>query len=312
MAPWRLGLVGLGTISRYYLAGIERLPTFRLAAVCDVDVGRLAPFRHELPCYGTHQEMIRDAALDAVIVAVPNDLHASVCSDALCAGLPVCVEKPLATDLTAGRGLVAQARHRGLPLLTAFHRRHNGAVVRLRRDLAGKPPIRSLRVRYLERIEEHAGDNHWYLDPARCGGGCVADNGPNAFDLTRLLLGEVKVIDACIERDARGIDRRAVVNLRAESGSTAHVQLDWSYDGECKELEVERVDGTIHLADMLHGHSGFKGSLWHEYIGVLDQLDRVLTRGRPEDDGGLPALKLVTSTYGAAKSDRVPSPDRSS
>lgn len=306
MPQWRLGLVGVGTIARYYLAGIARRDSLRLVAVCDIDPRRLDPFRDRVACYGDHRDMLADTTLDAVIVAPPNDLHVPVCRDVLDADVPVCVEKPLAVDVTAGRELVARARERGLPLLTAFHRRYNAAVVELLGDLATRAPVRSLRIRYLESIEDHVGDDRWYLDPDRCGGGCVADNGPNAFDLARLLLGEVRVTWADIRRDVRGIDRQAQVGLRAGIGATVRVELDWSYDGECKDLEVRLADGTTHRADMLRDHPDFKGSLWHEYTGVLADLEGVLKGGRRRDDGGLPALELVTSTYSLARAEHSP------
>ncbi|MGH3547476.1 MAG: Gfo/Idh/MocA family protein [Pseudonocardiaceae bacterium] len=217
--------------------------------------------------------MLRYADLDAVVVTVPNDAHVTVCSDALEAGLPVCVEKPLATRLTDGEALVECARTTGGQLFTAFHRRYNSAVLTLAQRLPPGTPIESLTVRYLERIEDHGGRDHWYLDPARCGGGCVADNGPNAYDLATLLLGDVQVTGTTIIRDVRGIDRQAQVLLRGASGVTARVELDWSYDGERKDVEVRLADGSTDSADLIRDYPDFKSSLWHEYVGVLRDFD---------------------------------------
>ncbi|MGH8881480.1 MAG: Gfo/Idh/MocA family protein, partial [Stackebrandtia sp.] len=155
----------------------------------------------------------------------------------------------------------------------------------------------SVTARYHERIEEHTGPDGWYLDPARCGGGCLADNGPNAYDLVRLLLGDCRVTAADLRRDKHGIDRQAIVSLQAESGAVARIELDWSYPGECKDVEVRLADGTVHRVDLLAGHDGFKASLWHEYIGVLTDFDRVLSGPSPDPDPGLSALAFVTSAY---------------
>lgn len=293
----RIGLVGLGTVSRFYLAGVRRVPSMTLVAVCDVDAATLAPFADCVECHTDYRTMLRVADLDAVVVTTPNDLHFPVCRDALEAGAAVCVEKPLATRVADGLALVEAARARHLPLFTAFHRRYNSAVSALARRSPRHPAIRSVVVRYLERIEEHAASDGWYLDPARCGGGCVADNGPNAYDLVRLFLGEVQVADASVRRDGRGVDRQAVAVLEAPSGATARVELDWSYEGERKEVEIHLADGTSHGIDMLAGHRGFKASLWHEYIGVLQDFARALSPGAQREDGGLAALALVDATY---------------
>ncbi len=308
-APIRLGIVGLGVISRYYVAaltGPDAPPELRLSAVCDLDPGVLDPYRDQLACYSDHATLLAGAGVDAVVVNVPNDAHHPVVRDVLAAGLPVCVEKPLATTLADGEDLVALARGRGLPLLTAFHRRYNDNVLALL-DRVGGRPVRHLTVRYHERIEEHVGRDRWYLDPERCGGGCVADNGPNAIDLVHLVLGPVTLERAEVVRDAAGIDRQATIDLRAASGATARVELDWSYPhGEAKDVRVELADGSTDRADMLAGHVAFKSSLGHEYVGVLRHFASVL-RGRVASwPDGLAPLRLVTEVYERAARPAIP------
>ncbi|QNP75646.1 Gfo/Idh/MocA family oxidoreductase [Streptomyces roseirectus] len=297
--PTRIGLIGLGVISKFYVAAFERLPGLELAAVCDLRPAALEPFR-DTARYTGHAGLLADAGVDAVVVNVPNDAHATVCADALAAGVAVCVEKPLATRVEDGRALADRARETGVTLFTSFHRRYNSAVLRLLAEVAAAGvPVRSLTVRYLERIEDHAGSDRWYLDAERCGGGCVADNGPNAFDLVRLFLGDVGLVSADVVRDGRDTDRRAGIDLRSTAGVSARVELDWSYDGEVKDVTVELADGTRLSADMLAGHPEFKGSLWHEYVGVLTDFDARLRAGQDACADGLAALELVDAVYRA-------------
>jgi predicted dehydrogenase len=159
-------------------------------------------------------------------------------------------------------------------------------------------------VRYLERIEEHVGRDRWYLDPGRCGGGCVADNGPNSFDLVRLFMGDVTVEDAVITRDEHGVDRVADIRLRNAAGATARVELDWSYpSGELKDVEVRLANGTVVQADMLAGHPAFKSSLAHEYIGVLQDFRLSVLLGMDRACDGLAALDLVEASYHLGRSE---------
>ena len=302
--PLRIGIVGLGVISRFYLAALRSSRSLTLAAVCDHDEGALAPHRRTVACHRDHRDMLDRADVDAVVVTVPNHVHAPVCRDVLAAGLPVCVEKPLATRLDDGRHLAAEARSRGLCLFTAFHRRYNASVRALAGRLPPDVPIESVTVRYLERIEDHAGRDRWYLDPGRCGGGCVADNGPNAFDLARLLLGDLAVAGIATDRDGHGVDRRARVRLTSGAGARVRVALDWSYPGERKDVEVRLADGSRRMADLLAGHPGFKASLWHEYVGVLGDFERAIPAGGTHRDGGLPALELVHAAYRAERPSR--------
>jgi predicted dehydrogenase len=295
----RVGIVGLGVISRYYL---KALPTadLELAAVCDRNPDVLAEHQGTVPCFTDHRDLLASGTVDAVVVNVPNDAHFPVVRDVLAAGLPVCVEKPLGIRLAEGEELVAEARLRDLPLLVAFHRRYNDNVLALKAGLTA--PVTHVTVRYHERIEEHVGRDRWYLDPERCGGGCVADNGPNALDLVHLFLGPVELAHAEITRDPAGVDRQAVLDLRSPTGATARVELDWSYpDGEAKDVTVSTADGRVHRADMLAGHAAFKSSLDHEYVGVLEHFAGVL-RGRVDDwPDGLYPLRLVTEAYAAER-----------
>ncbi|MFD0202885.1 MULTISPECIES: Gfo/Idh/MocA family protein [Saccharothrix] len=288
----RLGVVGLGVISRFYLAAIASSPGFELAAVCDLDERALAD--HRVPAYRSHREMLDAGGVDAVVVTASNDVHAGIAMDAIRRGLPVCLEKPLATTLRDGLAVAEAARARDVALFTAFHRRYNANVLALLDKLAGAPPIAELTVRYLERIEDHVGADRWYLDPARSGGGCVADNGPNALDLVRLFLGEVTVESARVTR-VDGIDRQATLHVRGRA--PAVVELDWSHPGETKDVTARLTDGTVLRADVLAGYDEFKGSLWHEYEGVLRDFATAVAAGSAWRDGGLAALDLVDEVY---------------
>jgi predicted dehydrogenase len=255
----RIGLIGLGVISRFYLAALERAACARLVAVCDPDENRLAAAPAQVPRYRDHRELLRAADLDAVVVNVPNDLHYPVCRDALAAGRAVCVEKPLATDPQDGHHLAQLSQQSGAVLFTSFHRRYNREVNALRRRIASGAPIASLTVRYEETIEEHAGRDRWYLDPKRCGGGCVADNGPNAFDLVRLFLGDVRVTGATVHRDAQGVDRQAQVLLNAPSGARARVVLDGPAPASARRWRCDSPTGPSTEPTCSRGIKSSKG-----------------------------------------------------
>lgn len=293
----RLALIGLGAVSKYYLAAIRQVPEVDLVAVCDLRGDAMASHGGRLPCYRDHARLLAEERLDGVVVTVPNDAHARVCRAAIDAGVAVCVEKPLARTLREARELQTLSNERGVPLFTAFHRRYNDNVRDLVDLVAGRSPVVAVTVRYLERIEEHIGGDAWYLDPQRCGGGCLADNGPNAFDLVRLFLGELTPSRVDITRDGHGIERGATIDLCSMGGAKARVELDWSYPGEVKDIEIRLADGTCHRADMLDGYPDFKGSLWHEYRGIVSDFVRSTRSGGRENVAGLAAQLLVDACY---------------
>lgn len=297
----RVGVIGLGVISRYYLPALAAHRDTVLTAVADLDPARTAGFGPDVAVHRDHHALLADQDVDAVVVNVPNHLHPSICRDALLAGRHVCCEKPLAIEPAPAAELTELAERNGLVLLTAFHRRYNRNLLDLARLVADREPPRRALLTYRERIEEHCGDDSWYLDAAQCGGGCLADNGPNALDTALALFGQVRVVGAELRRDSDGVDRQAVVRLAADSGCAVRVELDWSYPhGEDKRVVLEWDDGRRAEADLLAGFPGFKSSLNHEYDGVVaDLADAVLGR-RSRVDTGAVVAELVARAYRAS------------
>jgi predicted dehydrogenase len=300
----RIGIIGLGVISRFYVDALaSEVQDIELAAVCDLNEATLAPHKGKIPVFRDHRELLATTELDAVVVNVPNDVHFEVCRDALAAGVAVCVEKPLGITVQEGRALRDLAAEKNVALFTAYHRRYNTNVLDLLASLPADVPVERLTVRYWEKIEEHVGKDRWYLDPARCGGGCVADNGPNAIDVVHLFLGDdVAFKEAQVTRDELGIDRQAVITLEDAAGVTAVVDLDWAYEhGERKDVEVLLADGRVLTTDMLAGYPAFKSSLAHEYVGVLREFGEVLRGERTTWPNGLATLELVGEVYAAER-----------
>jgi predicted dehydrogenase len=290
-------MVGLGVISKFYVAALEKSKSATMTAACDLRAEALEPHRAKgRAVYLDYHELLADPNVDGVVINVPNDRHVDLCRDALLAGKHVLCEKPLALREDDANLLAHLARARGRVLFTAFHRRYNRHVLDAIERCRGRR-ITRLSVRYLEKIEEHSGADAWYLDPARCGGGCIADNGPNAFDVVCAVLGPVRVLECIVQRDGQGVDRRARVELVSAKGVPAHVELDWSFPGELKDLAIELQGGEIVHADMLDGFHEFKSSLWHEYEGVLDDFLARVRAGDHATEGGVEAVRLTAQAY---------------
>jgi predicted dehydrogenase len=296
----RVGMVGLGVISKYYAAALAQSTELKLAAVFDRDLERCKPYGDAgIPVTRTLGQLLERPDLEAVLVNVPNDLHHAVCSAALEHRLHVCCEKPLATRIEHAEAIAQTAASHERVLFTALHRRYNSNFLPLLK--LPRERITHVHVRYLEDIRAHCGDDLWYLDPARCGGGCIADNGPNAIDLVLELLGHASIATATLKRDENRVDLQAVVEFSADNGSTAAVELDWAYpNGEAKDVTVELDDNTVLTADLLDGYHAFKSSLYHEYVGVLHDFHDVVSRGARSSQRGVDLVRLVDDSYRVA------------
>ncbi|WP_045234537.1 Gfo/Idh/MocA family protein [Deinococcus pimensis] len=112
----RVGVVGVGNISPIYLQAPRRSPNLEVTAVGDLDLDRARARAEEfgVPLALPLGELLASDEVDVVLNLTVPAAHADVSLAALAAGKHVYSEKPLATDLSAGRAVLDLARGRSL------------------------------------------------------------------------------------------------------------------------------------------------------------------------------------------------------
>src|ERR1017187_1015731 len=111
----RLASFGANGMAFSTLDGIASHPKVRLVCVAEVDASRLDRVKKKYPdahLYQDWREMLRKerGQIDAACVGTPDHMHAPQAIDAMRAGLPVYVQKPLAHDIHEVRTLMKMAR----------------------------------------------------------------------------------------------------------------------------------------------------------------------------------------------------------
>lgn len=115
--PVGVGVLGCGTWGRNHARTLAGLGA--LAALADADADRAGACALELGCRAmTPEALIAAPEIDAVVLAMPPDLHARTALAALAAGKHVLVEKPMALNLAEAEAIVAAARRTGLVAMT--------------------------------------------------------------------------------------------------------------------------------------------------------------------------------------------------
>ncbi len=132
-ARLRVGLAGLGSMGRNHLRNLAARDDVVLTAVADPNEEALVPATNQLGArpYADPLDMLDAERLDALIVAAPTTFHHRIALGALERGVPVLVEKPLATTVAEGRELVEEAERRGVLLQAGHIERFNPAVLAL-------------------------------------------------------------------------------------------------------------------------------------------------------------------------------------
>lgn len=140
MHPVGVALVGAGPWGRTLAQAFMRLPEVELRWLCELDDGRravAAAARPGLPTTANLDDVLADAGVAAVAVAVDSARHYSVAARVLDANRHVYVEKPLALLGSDAAMLHAAAAAGGRVLMVGHLLLHHPAVRRARQIVAG-------------------------------------------------------------------------------------------------------------------------------------------------------------------------------
>lgn len=252
--PLTLGLIGCGRIAQAHLAAAARLSGLvRLAGVVDPVPGRAedAARRYGIPLVAQdYRRVLVDPAVEAVIITVPNDLHAAVVAEAAAAGKHVLVEKPMALDAVSAREMVAAAEAAGVALMVGQSRRFPSAVRELVRRLPDLGEIFRIHIAFLVSFPQPPTD--WWRSEQRAGGLVFLLQGSHSLDSVCWWLGR---LPSCVYATARrrnpaweGEDEADIL-CAFPGGVSASVHLSLSTDPPVHEALVVGTRGNLRLIE---------------------------------------------------------------
>jgi predicted dehydrogenase len=123
----RAGVVGVGHLGRHHARILSALDGVTLAGVVDKVPERAQAAAAAGTAALTDYRELLDA-VDAVVIAVPTELHHEIAMPFIARGIATLVEKPLARTLDEADALVAAAAQAGGPLAVGHTERYNPAV----------------------------------------------------------------------------------------------------------------------------------------------------------------------------------------
>lgn len=146
MARLPVGVIGVGALGQHHARHLADLDHVRLVGVYDTDSARAAKIANSLGTTAFRDLDQLLAQIEAVTVAVPTPAHAEVGLRALERGVPVLMEKPLASTLVEADHLIAAARRHQVQLQVGHIERYNRALRAAETYLDGPRYIESLRL----------------------------------------------------------------------------------------------------------------------------------------------------------------------
>lgn len=251
-----LGFIGQGGRGRSLVRSFQKLPTARIAWLCDPDQARLE--RAAQDAGGTPKQtndmrrMLEDKDLHAVVVATPDHWHAPAMLLACEAGKDVYAEKPASHNVREGRLMVDTARRtkrvvqfgtqrRSLPpVIEGIEFVRSGKIgkvlmakawnIQLRKDIGRKPDSApppgfdydtwvgpALMMPFNENRHHYNWHWHWNF-----GTGDAGNDGAHQIDLARWAMG------AGMPVRASGMGRKVFFEDDQQTPDTMNVTFDYA------------------------------------------------------------------------------------
>ena len=236
MEKIRIGILGTGVIVRdYHIPSLTGNPRVEIVAAGNLHSDSLHALakKYRIPkTYTNIETMAADPDIDAVIIGLPNSLHATAAVAMLEAGKHVLCEKPMATSLKEGTQMVEAAQKAKRRLMIGHMWRFDHEIQWLRNV------VQSGLLGEIFKVKSHAIWLHdgpspqgWFVDPGYAGGGALADMGVHAIDILRYVLGGARPLRVFATTGTHfrnlKVDDTANLLLEFDGGVTGFVEAGW-------------------------------------------------------------------------------------
>ncbi|SDC49418.1 Predicted dehydrogenase [Paenibacillus sp. UNCCL117] len=194
----QIGIIGAGGIGNEHIKGFQATEGAAVCAVTDVfqPLAIERAGQYGIPkVYVTYQELLADPGIDAVVVAVPNDVHAPIAIEALQAGKHVLLEKPMALNAASAKQIVKAYLKSGKVLMMSHQNRWESIYMQAKEqiDKGALGHIYNTKAGWMRR-KGIPGWGTWFTQMHKSGGGPLIDIGVHMLDLSLHFMGSPKPV----------------------------------------------------------------------------------------------------------------------
>lgn len=242
------GIISTARISAKVIPTIQASKHNNVLAVASRELNRARDFADSMAvpvAYGSYDELLHDANVQAVYIPLPNHEHMSWTIKALEAGKHVLVEKPFALSADQAQQMVAAANDHSLVLMENFMYRHHSRIPKtielIKRGEIGK-------IRFIESSFSFPLENpdDFRLVPGM-GGGVLYDLGCYCINFQRLMLGrEPLSVQSRYHEGGSGVDLQMLTTL--DFGEQTYGSFEIAFNAARQQhARIVGTEGTISL-----------------------------------------------------------------
>ncbi len=217
MSEIGVAVIGFGLAGRVFHAPfVSAVPGLRLEAIVQRRGDEAARAYPNARILRSVEEALRDAAVQLVVVATPNETHFNLAQQALLAGKHVVVDKPFAATSAEAGELKELAEKRGVVLAPFHNRRWDGDFLTVQRLLAEDAVGRLVTYEsHFDRFRPLPRENTW-KEGANAANGLLMDLGPHLVDQALALFGAPRAITASVRKDRDRTDIEDAFDITLE------------------------------------------------------------------------------------------------
>jgi len=245
LRPVRAAVVGLGKMGVAHTAVLSMIPNCEVVGLADhhAPLGKtVRGMGYEAPFFSTAEKMLAVTRPDAVFVCTQQDAHQPIAKLAIEAGAAVFVEKPLAHTLAAAESLAALSAGSGLPISCGYTLAYLPVFARAREAVAAIGELRQARSS-MNLSQVFGPRQGWMYNPARSGGGVVANISSHLLFLLEWYLGTPVEVRATWKKLYGAVEDELHAMMTLPGGAEVGFDSSWSVPGYPLSAVVIEMDG---------------------------------------------------------------------
>ena len=189
MGKIRLGVIGLGSISKSMLLLCKVTKGIRVTGICDIDQKKLDQQSKKFvkaKKYTDYRQLIRDDNVDCVYIALPHYLHYEVMMEAVKNKKHIFCEKPVTINSEQAKRLLTTAEANGVKIAVNYQYRYDNncytAIKAIQNGVIGKVNYVRCYVAW-SRNDSYFQLAPWHGDKYKSGGGTLLTHGSHFLDI---------------------------------------------------------------------------------------------------------------------------------
>jgi len=260
------GIIGCGNVTELKSGpAFNKVAHSKIHAVMRRNEVKAADYarRHEVPnYYSDANKLINDPQINAVYIATPPDTHASYAIQAMHAGKPVYVEKPMARNYQECQEMIRVSEETGMPLFVAYYRRTLPAFLKVKElidgGIIGKPLTVNIRLHKSSGEKDQYPElQSWHINPDIAGGGYFFDLASHQLDYLDFLFGPVVQVHGIAVNQAGYYNAEDTVTGTFLFGNGVIGTGSWCFvvAKGCEEdiIEISGTKGKLTFSSFQHG-----------------------------------------------------------